>query len=260
MERLLGTGGQKYMTRLLQDLNHARHGDDLLALSKLGALYKKAAVTGKIRVVLQQPTAIARAAQEISPVYLAQGLKLGNKADIAEMEQHSALAWWKNNGSGMDIGVGRSADQVLWGNTSKAQTAMDKIETAGGLIDANRADAVTWAAMWRAVKRETQRIHPELQVGSEAYFRAVAERFDGIMDRTQVVDSVMHRSQIMRSQNGMVKELTAFKAEPIKSYNMLARVAMELGRNPKSRAAQAAVVCARLCGERGADRAGRSAV
>lgn len=241
MERLLGTGGQKYMTRLLQDLNHARHGDDLLALSKLGALYKKSAVTGKIRVVLQQPTAIARAAQEISPVYLAQGLKLGNKADIAEMEQHSALAWWKNNGSGMDIGVGRSADQVLWGDTSKAQTAMDKIETSGGLIDANRADAVTWAAIWRAVKRETQRIHPELQVGSEAYFKAVAERFDGIMDRTQVVDSVMHRSQIMRSQNGMVKELTAFKAEPIKSYNMLARAAMELGRNPKSRAAQAAV-------------------
>lgn len=241
MERLLGSDGQKYMTRLLQDLNHARHGDDLLALSKLGALYKKAAVTGKIRVVLQQPTAIARAAQEISPVYLAQGLKLGNKADIAEMEQHSALAWWKNNGSGMDIGVGRSADQVLWGNTSKAQTAMDKIETSGGLIDANRADAVTWAAMWRAVKRETQRIHPELQVGSDAYFRAVAERFDSIMDRTQVVDSVMHRSQIMRSQNGMVKELTAFKAEPIKSYNMLARAAMELGRNPKSRAAQAAV-------------------
>ena len=39
----------------------------------------------------------------------------------------------------------------------------------------------------------------------------------------------------------MVKELTAFKAEPIKSYNMLARAAMELGRNPKSRAAQAAV-------------------
>ena len=241
MERLLGTGGQKYMTRLLQDLNHARHGDDLLALSKLGAMYKKAAVTGKIRVVLQQPTAIARAAQEISPVYLAQGLKLGNKADIAEMEQHSALAWWKNNGSGMDIGVGRSADQVIWGDTSKAQTAMDKIETSGGLIDANRADAVTWAAMWRAVKRETQRIHPELQVGSEAYFRTVAERFDSIMDRTQVVDSVMHRSQIMRSQNGMVKELTAFKAEPIKSYNMLARAAMELGRNPKSRAAQAAV-------------------
>lgn len=241
MERLLGTGGQKYMTRLLQDLNHARHGDDLLALSKLGARYKKAAVTGKIRVALQQVTAIARAADDISPVYLARGLKLGNKADIAEMEKHSALAWWKNNGSGMDIGVGRSADQVLWGDTSKAQTAMEKIETAGGLIDANRADAVTWAAMWRAVKRETQRIHPELQVGSEAYFRAVAERFDGIMDRTQVVDSVMHRSQIMRSQNGLVKELTAFKAEPIKSYNMLARAAMELGRNPKSRAAQAAM-------------------
>lgn len=240
MERLLGNGGGKYMVTLLQDLNHARHGDDLLALSKLGARYKKAAVTGKIRVALQQVTAIARAADDISPVYLARGLKLGNKADIAEMEKHSALAWWKNNGSGMDIGVGRSADQILWGDTSKLDTARTKVETAGGLIDAGKADAVTWAAMWRAVKRETQRIHPELQVGSEAYFKAVAERFDGIMDRTQVVDSVMHRSQIMRSQNGLVKELTAFKAEPIKSYNMLARSAMELGRNPRSKAAQAA--------------------
>lgn len=240
MERLLGGGGGKYMVTLLQDLNHARYGDDLTHLSKLTGNYKRSAVSGKIRVVIQQPTAIARAAQEISPVYLAQGLKLGNKADIAEMQKYSALAWWKGNASGMDIGVGRSADQILWGDTSKLDTARTKVETAGGLIDAGKADDVTWAAMWRAVKRETQRIHPELQVGSEAYFKAVAERFDGIMDKTQVVDSIMHRSQIMRSQNGLIKELTAFQAEPIKSYNMLARSAMELGRNPKSKAAQTA--------------------
>ena len=240
MERLLGNGGGKYMVTLLQDLNHARYGDDLTHLSKLTGNYKRSAVSGKIRVVIQQPTAIARAAQEISPVYLAQGLKLGNKADIAEMQKYSALAWWKGNASGMDIGVGRSADQILWGDTSKLDTARTKVETAGGLIDAGKADDVTWAAMWRAVKRETQRIHPELQVGSEAYFKAVAERFDGIMDKTQVVDSIMHRSQIMRSQNGLIKELTAFQAEPIKSYNMLARSAMELGRNPKSKAAQTA--------------------
>lgn len=240
MERLLGGGGGKYMVTLLQDLNHARYGDDLTHLSKLTGNYKRSAVSGKIRVVIQQPTAIARAAQEISPVYLAQGLKLGNKADIAEMQKYSALAWWKGNASGMDIGVGRSADQILWGDTSKLDTARTKVETAGGLIDAGKADDVTWAAMWRAVKRETQRIHPELQVGSEAYFKAVAERFDGIMDKTQVVDSIMHRSQIMRSQNGLIKELTAFQAEPIKSYNMLARSAMELGRNPRSKAAQTA--------------------
>lgn len=246
MERLLGNGGGKYMVTLLQDLNHARHGDDLTHLSKLTGNYKRSAVSGKIRVVLQQPTSIARAAQEISPVYLAQGLKLGNKADIAEMQKYSALAWWKGNASGMDIGVGRSADQILWGDTSKLDTARTKVETAGGLIDAGKADDVTWAAMWRAVKRETQRIHPELQVGSEAYFKAVAERFDKIIDKTQVVDSIMHRSQIMRSQNGLIKELTAFQAEPIKSYNMLARSAMELGRNPKSNAAQTAMVRATL--------------
>ena len=42
-----------------------------------------------------------------------------------------------------------------------------------------------------------------------------------IVDQTQVVDSVLHRSQIMRSQDKLVQMATAFMAEPTKSYNLL---------------------------------------
>lgn len=242
IERALGKGGRQYLINLIADLNHARKGDDVAQLSKLSSLYKKSAVVGKIRVTIQQPTAIARAAQEISPVYLAMGLKLNNKQDIREMQEYSSLAWWKSNGSGSDIGVGSGADRVLWGDLTRKDTVMEKVNTAGGLIDPGKADDVTWAAMWRAVKRETARLHPELGEGSTDFFRAVAERFDAIMDKTQVVDSVMHRSQIMRSTNGMMRELTSFMAEPIKSYNMLARAGIDLSRAPASKKAQSGMV------------------
>lgn len=49
----------------------------------------------------------------------------------------------------------------------------------------------------------------------------VADRFDEIVDQTQVVDSVLHRSQIMRSQDKLVQMATSFMAEPTKSYNLL---------------------------------------
>lgn len=51
--------------------------------------------------------------------------------------------------------------------------------------------------------------------------KKTAERFDDIIDRTQVVDSVLHRSELLRSKDGLVKMEMAFMNEPTKSFNML---------------------------------------
>ena len=59
------------------------------------------------------------------------------------------------------------------------------------------------------------------------------------MDKTQVVDSVLHRSQIMRSTATFTKMVTNFMAEPIKSYAMVAQAAVNLAQNPKDKAARA---------------------
>lgn len=56
---------------------------------------------------------------------------------------------------------------------------------------------------------------------SEEYLKLVQDRFDDVVDQTQVVDTVLHRSQIMRSSNGAVKMATSFMAEPTKSFNLL---------------------------------------
>jgi hypothetical protein len=66
--------------------------------------------------------------------------------------------------------------------------------------------------------RDTRR---DLKVGSQELYDAIAKRLREVIYATQVVDSTMTRSQMMRSSDGRDKMLTAFASEPTLSYNML---------------------------------------
>ena len=100
-------------------------------------------------------------------------------------------------------------------------------------------DKTTWGALWNACELETLDKHPELEYDSEEFNRQCAARLSEIVDKTQVVDSVLHRSQIMRSTATFTKMVTNFMAEPIKSYAMVAQAAVNLAQNPKDKAARA---------------------
>ena len=91
---------------------------------------------------------------------------------------------------------------------------------------AGKGDELAWKRLWMATKAETAALHPELTVGSEEFLQKSGARFSEIIDKTQVVDSVFHRSWAMREQ--WTKFYTAFMSEPIKSYNMLYRAAMDI--------------------------------
>lgn len=91
---------------------------------------------------------------------------------------------------------------------------------------AGKGDELAWKRLWIATKAETAALHPELTVGSEEFLQKSGARFSEIIDKTQVVDSVFHRSWAMREQ--WTKFYTAFMSEPIKSYNMLYRAAMDV--------------------------------
>ena len=93
---------------------------------------------------------------------------------------------------------------------------------------AGKGDEITWLHLWSAVEAETKDLHPELTPGSEEYLNTVGERFTDIIDRTQVVDSVLNRSHIMREKTIFKQMVTAFMAEPTQSFNMLYRAYFDL--------------------------------
>ena len=151
-----------------------------------------------VRTIVQQPTAIIRAAALIDPKYLIKGVAI--KGDKAEMLEYSPIALWKSWGY-FNLDTGRTMKDIILDTTP----VLDK-QYAGIQI----ADDITWTKIWNAVKLEIADTEPGLK-GKE-FFDAVNYRFSEIIDKTQVVDTVMHRSDAMRQSDSSWKYLTAFRA------------------------------------------------
>lgn len=217
IRRTIGAVGTQYIQRLMDDLNGmGRRSYESDLIGKAISNYKRAAIMAKLRVVIQQPTAILRASALINPKYFS-GMTRGiGKNAIAEMQEHSGLAWWKSNGN-YEIGTGASMKSIITGMQDTAREAIgEKLGAPAGM-----ADDLGWVCIWQAVKRETEARHPNLEVGSDAYWNIVRNRFEDVCIRTQVVDTVLTRSQLMRSKSQLMKSVTAFMSEPTKNYNLI---------------------------------------
>lgn len=220
MERVYGKEMGAWVDAFLKDLNGVGSGERELT-SNLLRNAKSAAVGWNLRTAIQQPTAYFRAAAEIDPKYLAQGLKLMvSKEEWTQVQKYSPIAWWKDQGF-FDINTGRSMKSMLIGADTTREKMINKSMDLAG-----KGDELAWKRLWMATKAETAALHPELTDGSEEFLQKSGARFSEIIDKTQVVDSVFHRSWAMREQ--WTKFYTAFMSEPIKSYNMLYRAAMDV--------------------------------
>lgn len=226
IERTFGKDGLNYIKSLMIDLNGTSSSEKNF-VAGLTKNMKSAAVGANLRTAIQQPTAYVRAAAEINPKYLVQGLKLHvSDAEWELCKQYAPIAQWKDWGY-FDINTGRSMKNILMGADSfKEKLVEDSMWLAG------KGDEVAWKRLWMAVQEETQDLHPELKEGSEEYYNQCGKRFSELIDKTQVVDSVLHRSKLMKSKDGLKQMYTSFMSEPTKTYNMLYRAIGDVAVNP----------------------------
>lgn len=221
IEGIYGRKGKSYFTTLLQDINGMSASPSSTGLDKLTREvtrnWKVAKVSANLRVAIQQPTAYIRAGAVMDPKYLAQALA----ADVTKLrhgmqmaEEHCAIAKWKSWGY-FETNIGQSMRNVLTGQ----QSTMEKVREVGTKL-AEMGDKVTWGTLWNACEAEARA--KGLEAGTEQFNNYCADRLSEIVDKTQVVDSVLHRSHIMRSKNPLAQMSTNFFAEPTKSYSMMA--------------------------------------
>lgn len=228
LKAILGPKAEGYFQNLMVDINNAAGKDDTGILpQKLLRNMKAASVGANLRVVVQQPTSIVRAGAVINPLYLIEAAAAG-KADFEKMHQYAPISLWKDWG-GADTDTGRTLNEMLTG-----QTLYQEISNASMWL-AGWADRRTWGRIWKACELETKAKHKELD--GEAFWKKVGERLTEIIDKTQVVDTTLHRSQMMRSKSYFVKMATSFMSEPTKTYNMIYDSVREMYRNPKDKEA-----------------------
>ena len=217
IRRAYGSTADGYIMRFIEQINGTGNKGDKSVIKNLISMFKGSAVGFNLSVAIQQPTAIARAGAVIDAKYLVGGLTARDTADWETIKKYSAIAQWKDWGF-FDTNISKSMKSILTGGNTFIEDMGEKQMWLAG-----KGDEITWKRMWAAAELKVRAEHQELERGSEAYYKKTAEIFDEIIDKTQVVDSVFTKSDLMRSDNELNKMATSFFSEPTKSYNMMYR-------------------------------------
>ena len=212
-----GYAANRYIINVLRDINGSQTtGGTAESYSKmmLGRA-NRASVAANLRVAFLQPLSIIRAGMVLGTGDIIKGAGIGAtriRQNIKEMKEHSGIAAWKDLGF-FDINIGRSVSKLIKHDESK----LDKVIDAS-MKGAEWADKMTWALMWEGAK---QAVAKQVSPGSQDYMQKVAEKFEEVVYKTQVVDSVLTKSQYMRNPSFVAKWTSSFMSEPTTTYNAL---------------------------------------
>lgn len=229
MDTAYGKDAQKYVIRFLKDLNGVKEGGsdfDSFAGRMLSNV-KVAKVGANLRVALLQPTSYARAGYVLSAKSLAMGLNAAvrdGKKLYQEALNKSGLALWKDQGF-YDTNINRSMRSMIKNDAGIIDTIKEK-----SMILAEAGDKATWTALWGACRWEVLHQNPDIKLNSQEFYTKVTDLFDETILKTQVMDSTITRSELMRDSSFAAKTITAFGSESAVSYNMLMNGLSEFSR------------------------------
>ena len=238
IKQYYGSKVADYIDTLLRDVNGGVTTDSrATVLNRLVSTFKKNATFASASVVVQQISSVARATALIAPKHFAGG----NPVDgFKEALEHSGVAVIKQMG-GFDTTTGRGGAEWLmeetpkgWKNKAKALTQFGEKDTGYrdrvfSILPA-KMDELGFGMIWNAVKNEVSD-SGEYKDGTEAFYVAVTKRFEEVIEKTQVYDSVLSRSENMRGKDGLLKAATSFMAEPTVTANMMMDAAWKLAHN-----------------------------
>lgn len=217
-----GTNAVKYIDNMLKDLTNGR---DAFTQNWLDALRGKSAqgvLTLNISVSIKQaasyPTAIAVLDwKSVSKAFFNPD---GNsfiikRADMKEIQKWSPILWSRM--------AGMSTQEVAELATKQHKDVINKgMDKAPWLCDwIRKVDVATVGRLWYATKYWVSDHNPDLEYGSDEYFRAVADKFEEVVTRTQPNYTIMTRPDILRTKNSIVRALMMFKTQPLQNFGIL---------------------------------------
>lgn len=219
-----GNEGKTYIEHLLADINGG--GMAYKEISGIDVLLRKArgnmaasTLSLNPRVALSQAASLPTAAAELGYASVALSLtKSFKKADMKLIAKYSPLLWYRMQGN--------STTEI--GDMQKSTTARGKFDKATRWLTGwiSSVDAWTVKRLWFASEYWVKS-HTSLQEGSDAYYKAVAEKFDATVERTQPNYSTLQRSDVLRSKNEVTKMLTMFSTQRSQNFNILLDAALD---------------------------------
>lgn len=215
-----------YINQFMTDINNGIRGDNRETFVKrMLSGFKKAKVFVNASVVIQQYSAIVRALDVIDAKYFVGVDKQSIGKKWNEVKRFAPIAAVKEMGH-FDTGISGSTEEYIQkrsyqgiGENVKAFFT-DRAQTEAALSFAPEfADKIAWTQIWSACKRKSADLNPNLS--GDALLQKAGEYFTDVIVRTQVYDSTLSKSGLMRSKSAFLNMATAFMAEPTTTLNML---------------------------------------
>lgn len=225
-----GNNAVRYMQGFLDKANGLANENNtaspkLYYWNKLANAGKKAAVAFNISTAAKQPLSYFRAGIEIDTKYLVNAWsdvlpKKKYDALLQEMNENSGIAKIKSLGYS-DVGMGHDtrsqySDQTFKGAYKKGEYVKNKFEDASMYL-AGKADERTWVRIWDACKMKVEAENGKLT--HQELMSLTTEKFNQVIGRTQVVDSLMDTAPI--AYDPRFKAFFPFSNEPIKTMATL---------------------------------------
>lgn len=246
-----GNNGVKYMQDFIDKINgnepKRTTGENAnKVLNFISNNAKKAAVSANISTALKQPLSLVRSWLVIDPKYTLAAyaqitpgvnniVKQGKEYNriLNTMNEYSGIAVIKSLGYS-DTGIGTTTretydEQSLKSAYNKAKYIKQSAEDIA-MRPAEFADEITWVRMWKACELEAKAKYGNT-LSTDEFNRHVADKFNEIIGKTQVVDSILDTAPI--STNRFFKTLYPFMNEPVKTAATLISAAENV-RNGKS--------------------------
>lgn len=225
-----GNNAVRYMEGFLYKANGLANENNtaspkLYYWNKLANAGKKAAVAFNISTAAKQPLSYFRAGIELDTKYLVNAW-----SDVLPKKKYDALLQEMNDNSGIakikslgysDVGMGHDtrsqySDQTFKGAYKKGEYIKNKFEDASMYL-AGKADERTWVRIWDACKMKVEAENGKLS--HQELISLTTEKFNQVIGRTQVVDSLMDTAPI--AYDPRFKAFFPFSNEPIKTMATL---------------------------------------
>ena len=238
MEKVWGETGRRYLNKALADLCGTRSDHEVFdrLCSTLRGNAAAAVLTGNLNVTLLQAASLPTAAAElgwgstgksllqfvknISPSKLAEIEKLAYEHGDAMLPTRLRGSRRGELGSAEKGVVGTLHDSARNGDNAVVRVGVKAADAIGDFASGSigKVDEITTAALYYGameyVKSHPEEFDAEAAVyDSPAYWEAVKQKYQRVMERTQPNYTAMQRTGFQRTKNQMAKTLMMFSTQ-----------------------------------------------
>ena len=218
-----GSHPQVIIEKLLADLQGGRRIDRTF-FDDLRGNFARSVLSLNVSVAFEQLSAYPAAAAILDTKSLMKAMVKGGKdgmlisaADRSEINKYTKLLWYREQGN-INRELGDIASQRDLGIP---RNAVDRFFEHRWVNWLETLDNAVVGRLWYAAKYYVEDHHPELKVGSDAYFMKAAEYFERVVRETQSNYNVMQRSHNLRTDNTFFKTLFMFRTQGVQNFGLV---------------------------------------